>query len=461
MAARLTAALLAGRAAAALSRRLGCGGGTVISGHVVSRIAPYALRDIAARLPRGCVLISGTNGKTTTSRMLSHILAGQGLRTVHNRAGANLLSGLVSAVVSHASLDGSPRAEVGVFEVDEATLPAAIREVPARAIVLVNLFRDQLDRYGEVAYVASLWRGAIAATSPATRLVLNADDPQVAALGRGRDAAMYFGLQDRAHGQPRVPHAADVRLCPCCGSTLAYAWVYYGHLGDYRCPACGFARPRADVAAIACRALGVAGAELELRTPIGRLQLALPLPGLYNVYNALAAAATALALDTPPTTIATRLATFRPAFGRLERASIDGRALVVALIKNPVGANEVLKTILAEARAPLLVIAINDRFADGTDVSWLWDVDFELLAGRLQLAIVAGLRAEDMAVRLKYAQVETDRVLVEREPRRALEVALERSRPGETIYVLPTYTAMLEAREALRSMGGVADFWED
>jgi UDP-N-acetylmuramyl tripeptide synthase len=461
MSARLTAALLAGRAAAALSRHLGRGGGTVIAGHVVPRIAPGALREIAARLPRGCVLLSGTNGKTTTSRMLSHILAGEGLRSLHNRSGANLLTGLVTAVVSNSSLGGMPRADVGVFEVDEAALPAAMREIAPHAVVLTNVFRDQLDRYGEVAYVAGIWRQALEQQTQPVQLVLNADDPQVAALGRGRKGVMYFGVEDRSQGQPEVPHAADVRLCPVCGQELRHEWVYYGHLGSYACAHCGFARPEPEVAVTSVRPLGARGTQIELQTGEGPMRLMLPLPGLYNVYNALAATASALVLGVKPRTVARQLETFRAAFGRLERMSIEGRDVVVALIKNPVGCNEVLRTLIADESDPVVVIVINDRFADGTDVSWLWDADFELLAGRTRLAVASGLRAGDMAVRLKYAQVPSERIALEEEPRRALEAALQGTIPGETVYVLPTYTAMLEVRELLQRMGYVGGFWED
>lgn len=461
MGVRLSAALLAGRAATALSRRLGRGGGTVIAGHIVPRIAPRALGEITSRLPQGCVLLSGTNGKTTTARMLSHILAGSGWNSLHNRAGANLLTGLISSVVQRTSLDGRPLADIGVFEVDEATLPVATQEVSARAIVLTNLFRDQLDRYGEVAYVAELWQRALEATPQHVQLVLNADDPQVAALGIGRESVAYFGLDDRAHGAAMVPHAADARLCPFCHAELIHEWVYYGHLGSYRCSQCGFARPRLEIIATAVRARGDAGMDVQLVTPLGAAGVHLPLPGLYNVYNALAASTCALRLGVPIEIIARQLETFRAAFGRLERVTVEGRHILVALVKNPVGCNEVLKTILAGGDEKNLVIMVNDLFADGTDVSWLWDVDFELLAGHVRFAITSGLRAADMALRLKYAEVDPERIILEQEPRRALEAALQRTEAGDTIYVLPTYTAMLETRGVLQRLGYVGGFWED
>ena len=462
MGARLTAALLAGRMATGLSRRLGRGGGTVIAGHVVPRIDPTALRTVTRRLRHGTVLVSGTNGKTTTSRLISHILQQGGIEALHNRAGANLVTGLVSAVVAQTTLGGWPRADVGLFEVDEATVPAALREIRPRAVLLTNIFRDQLDRYGEVHFVAELWAKAIRHLSPDTTLVLNADDPLVATLGRDRqDGAIYFGVGDASVGSDEVPHASDARICPACGTAFAYEVCYYGHLGRYACPGCGLARPQPSVEATRIVLHGDRGTEVTLQTPLGEIRATLSLPGLYNVYNALAATAVCLSLGLDPETIKIGLESFTAAFGRLERVRVGDRELFLALVKNPVGFGEVLRTILTESDERTLVIAINDNFADGTDISWLWDVDFERLERNVRVAICSGTRAEDMAVRLKYALVPQDRIVVEPDPRRALDAALARAVSGETVYVLPTYTAMLELREVLRQDGHVAGFWQD
>jgi UDP-N-acetylmuramyl tripeptide synthase len=462
MGARLTAALLAGRMATGLSRRLGRGGGTVIAGHVVPRIDPTALRTVTRRLRHGSVLVSGTNGKTTTTRLISHILHQGEIEALHNRAGANLVTGLVSAVVAQTTLAGWPRADVGLFEVDEATVPAALREIRPRAVLLTNIFRDQLDRYGEVHFVADLWAKAVRHLPLDTTLALNADDPLVATLGREQARSpIYFGVGDASVGSSEVPHASDARICPRCGTAFAYAVCYYGHLGRYGCPGCGLYRPEPSVEATSITLRGDRGSDVTIRTPLGEIEATLSLPGLYNVYNALAATAVCLALGVDPETIRSGLESFTAAFGRLERVTVGDRELFLALVKNPVGFGEVLRTILAEEQERTLVIAINDLFADGTDVSWLWDVDFEQLEGRVRTAICAGTRAEDMAVRLKYALVPEDRIVVENDPRRALVEALARAAPGETIYVLPTYTAMLELREVLRQDGHVAGFWQD
>jgi UDP-N-acetylmuramyl tripeptide synthase len=479
MRARLSAALMAGRAAATLSRRLGRGGGTVIAGHLVPRLAPDALRDVTDSLPNGSIVVSGTNGKTTTTRLLSHILRGAGMRPIHNRAGANLLSGLFSAVAQATDWQGRPNGDVGLFEVDEATVPRALQHIRPRVLLLHNIFRDQLDRYGEVHFVAGLWREAASSVPAETTLVLNADDPLVAGILHAEAPArveaespwtwregyerrvLTYGLADTSVGTTLLPHAADARLCPQCGAALRYEIVFYGHLGHYACTRCEFARPTPSVFASSVELLGDAGSNLSVVTPDGVIRSTLRLPGLYNVYNALAAVAVCTAIGVPREVVARGLETFTAAFGRLERIQVEDRQLFLALVKNPVGFTEVLRTILAQPGRRTLLIAINDLFADGTDVSWLWDVEFERLAARVNVVVCAGTRAEDMAVRLKYAGVEPGRIRVENDLQRAIERALAAAEPGETVYVLPTYTAMLAMRDILQRTGYVRGFWED
>jgi len=455
---------MAGRAAATLSRRLGRGGGTVIAGHLVPRIAPGALRDVTGSLPQGSIVVSGTNGKTTTTRLLSHILRSAGMQPIHNRAGANLLSGLFTAVAQGTDWQARPLGDVGLFEVDEATVPGALRHIRPRVLLLHNIFRDQLDRYGEVHFVADLWRESIRLLGSESTVLLNADDPLVAGLPdvaeRG-PTMMSYGIADPAVGSAVLPHAADARLCPRCGGALRYDLVFYGHLGHYHCSNCDFARPTPSVTATTVELLGDEGANLTISTPDGVLRARLRLPGLYNVYNALAAVAVSIAMGVHRETISRGVETFTAAFGRLERIQVEDRQLFLALVKNPVGFTEVLRTILWRPGRRTLLIAINDLFADGTDVSWLWDVEFEQLQDRVNVAVCTGLRAEDMAVRLKYAGVEPERIRIDSDPRRAIELALAAAEPAETIYVLPTYTAMLALRDILRQTGYVRGFWED
>jgi UDP-N-acetylmuramyl tripeptide synthase len=237
--------------------------------------------------------------------------------------------------------------------------------------------------------------------------------------------------------------------------------VYYGHLGWYACSLCEFARPTPSIYASTVELLGDDGSNLTIETPEGVLRARLQLPGLYNVYNAVAAVAVCLALGVRRESIARGLETFTAAFGRIERIQVEDRALFLALVKNPVGFTEVLRTVLVSPGRRTLLIAINDLFADGTDVSWLWDVDFERLHDRVNVVICTGLRSEDMAVRLKYAGVEPERIRVESDARRAIELVLDAAEPHETVYVLPTYTAMLAIRDVLRRTGYVHGFWED
>jgi UDP-N-acetylmuramyl tripeptide synthase len=455
-----------------LSRRLGRGGGTVIAGHLVPRLAPGALREVTRSLPNGSIVVSGTNGKTTTTRLLSHILQAAGMRPIHNRAGANLLSGLFTAVAQGTDWRARPRGDVGLFEVDEATVPRALDHIEPRVLVLHNIFRDQLDRYGEVHFVANLWRSAVRGLPATSTVLLNADDPLVAGLVGGSTVSpaqdvsvsaqvMSYGIADTAVAATDVPHASDARLCPRCGSALRYELAFYGHLGHYTCSTCEFARPIPSVSATTVELLGDAGSNLSVNTPDGVIRARLHLPGLYNVYNALAAIAVSSAMGVRRETIARGLETFTAAFGRLERIQVEERQLFLALVKNPVGFTEVLRTVLAPPGQRTLLIAINDLFADGTDVSWLWDVEFERLAGRVNVAVCSGLRAEDMAVRLKYAGVEPERIKVERDFRSSIERALAAAEPHETVYVLPTYTAMLALRDILHQTGYVRGFWED
>ena len=326
-----------------------------------------------------------------------------------------------------------------------------------RALLLANLFRDQLDRYGELEAIAERWAAVVAGLPAETRLVLNADDPLVADLGRERANVTYFGVEDDAMALPEMQHAADSKHCRRCGHAYAYEAIYLGHLGRYRCPHCGQRRPEPAVVAERVVLAGTRGARFALRGPDGAAQVALPLPGLYNVYNALAAAALAHALAVPFGDVTAGLREVAAAFGRAETIDLGGRPLSILLIKNPAGANEVLRTLALEDGPIDVLAALNDNIADGRDVSWVWDADFELLAGRVRRITCAGTRAAELAVRLKYAGVDPQKLVVIPE----LEAALDGARAdGEgTLYALPTYTALLALRELLARRGVAPEYW--
>ncbi len=461
---RELAAIAAARLATAASRGLRLGGGTTLPGRIALAVAPRIVSTLSHRLPRGVVVVSGTNGKTTTARLLGGILDAAGLAAIHNRAGANLLSGVAAALVEQASVTGQPRGEVGLFEVDEASLPGVVGATRPRVVILLNLFRDQLDRYGEIDLVAEGWRRALAAMPDDGTLVYNVDDPLVADVGReygGR--RLGFGLDDapRRGDDHRAPeHAADARYCYRCGRPYEFSLVTLGHMGHYRCVACGTRRPVPDVRASGVLLRGADGASATITVGRDVMSISTTLPGLYNVYDATAAVAGALTLGVTGATIERGIAATAPAFGRGERVTVDGRETLFLLAKNPAGFNEVLRTVLLADAAPVLVIAINDLIADGRDISWLWDVDFEMLRGRARAIVVTGLRAADMALRLKYAGVDSAAVTVERDGAAALERARGMLRDGERLYVLPTYTAMLHLRAALTRQGYVRGFWK-
>ncbi len=465
---RQTLAIATGKGVLEVLRRTGRGG-TALPGLVATKLDPRILRGMTARLPAGSVMVIGTNGKTTTTRLLSNILGRAGLKIVNNRSGSNLVSGLTSALLKQASFSGKLTADIGLFEVDEFAFPQSQAAILPKLILINNLFRDQLDRYGEVDTVRKRWLETIKQLEPGTTLVLNADDPSLAYLARFAPAGVktvFFGMESPTVALNELPHAVDSARCIVCGAILLYAQVYISHMGHYHCPNCDFKRPTPDFVARNVKLNGTSGAEFTLETPAGPLEFQLGIPGLYNVYNATGAATAALALGLAAEHIQTGLAEFKSAFGRIERVALgEDKALLLALVKNPVGFNEVLRMLTEgqSANGPLLkiMVIINDLDADGRDVSWLWDVDFELLAGKITSASCSGLRATDMANRLKYAGIEPARLTTEEDIATALEAATAQLEPGETLYITPTYTAMLHLRQVLQKLGLVAPFWEE
>jgi lipid II isoglutaminyl synthase (glutamine-hydrolysing) len=446
------------KATGAVSRRSGRGGGTTLPGRLLLRLAPDALGRLAGRLERGSTIISATNGKTTTAGMLAAILRADDRFPVHNRAGSNMSWGVATALLEQ-------RGTEGLFEVDEAWLPAVAEELEPRLIVFGNLFRDQLDRYGELERLADGWAALVEARAGETGFVLNADDPLVADLGRDREGrrrpgVTYFGIEDSTQALPALEHAHDAKHCRRCGAAYVYERAFVGHLGHYSCPNCDSDRPKPDVAATEITLEGMSGSRLAIRTPDGEVRVHLPLPGLYNVYNAITAVAAALRLGVDLDTAARGLEAMKAVFGRVETIEVSGIPVSILLIKNPAGANEVLRTLRLESgeRGLDLWIALNDRIADGRDVSWVWDADFELLDGSVRSVVCAGTRAPEMAVRLKYAGWPTEAIEVEGRIAASLDRAVDRSRGH--LFALPTYTALLELRNLLADRGLAPEYWQ-
>jgi lipid II isoglutaminyl synthase (glutamine-hydrolysing) len=449
---RLTLETSAARALGGLSRVARRGGGTTIPGKALWRLDPNAVDRLAARLPHGVAVMSATNGKTTTTAMAAEIL-GEGRRLAWNRAGANLLSGIASALV-----DGR-NADLGLFEVDEGALPEAIARLRPTVVTLGNLFRDQLDRYGELEIVAERWRAAVAALPRDATLVVNADDPVVADLADERESAVYFGLDDPTHARPQLQHAADSKYCLRCGAPYEFAAAYVGHLGDYRCPNGDHQRPPLDIAARDIELRGLQASRFTLATPVGAIPVELALPGLYNVYNATTAAALALTVGASLEDVRAGLTRFSAAFGRFERIRAGGKSVLLLLIKNPAGANEVVRT-LETGVPPVLIVALNDAIADGQDVSWIWDVDFEPLLEHAGLVIVSGERAAELGLRMTYGGLPDERLEVIPSLEHALDRGLGLLEAGTELVVLPTYTAMLALRGILTDRGAVRPYWE-
>jgi lipid II isoglutaminyl synthase (glutamine-hydrolysing) len=449
----LAAEIALARAAGRLSRLARTGGGTTVPGKLLWKVDPDAVDRLAARLPLGSALISATNGKTTTAAMAAEILRGR-VRLAHNSSGANLVSGVASTLLD------ARGAELGLFEVDEAALPEVAARVRPRAVCLGNLFRDQLDRYGELEHVAAGWLQAVRALPPDAALTLNGDDPQVGELARDRPDTVVFGVDDPSCARPSLQHAADSKYCVRCGTPYEYRAAYVGHLGDYRCPNCGHARPQLTVVARELELQGLDAVAFRLETPAGSRRVRLRVPGLYNVYNALAAASLAGTLGASLEEIGSGLERFSAAFGRFERIAVGDRGLLLLLIKNPAGANEAVRTIVDGAAPSLAVIALNDAIADGRDVSWIWDVDFEPLLGKLGRLVATGDRAAELALRFKYAGMDTDAIEVISSLERALDRGLELTPPGGELVVLPTYTAMLALRKIVAGRGFARPYWE-
>ena len=466
------AAVNAGKIVRFTSRALGRGGGTTLPGHVADRIDPGLVAGLAGAVPNGCVLVTGTNGKTTTTRIMAGAARAAGLEVITNPEGSNMLSGIATSLLVHANSLGflaAPGSAIGIFEVDKGALLSAIETLRPRLVVITNLFRDQLDRYFEVDFIAHLWRRALSVLGPSTTVVLNADDPQVAHLGEGTAArVIYFGLEDRQWARPALEHAADSRQCPHCSHDLLYELSFYAHLGHYACKECGWRRPDPRFAAWKVQLQGVEGSESHASTPAGDRLLRLPLPGLYNACNALAAAAASSCLGVDPDLVQVAAEGAVCAFGRFERVRVCDKNAVLLLVQNPTGFNESLRLVLSTDGRKHLLLGLNNNSPDGRDVSWIWDVEFEACRGRLDYLAVSGQRANDLALRLKYAGLCDRYSGPEASPLapsagddivRTFFRAIERIPHGETLYVLASYTALWTLRRELVQRGYLAPFW--
>ena len=442
------------RAIGRFSRASGRGGGTTLPGRVLLKLDHDAINKLGAGLLHGSTLISATNGKTTTASMLASILEAAGRHPVHNRSGSNMTWGVATALLEE-------KGDEGLFEVDEAWLPEVARRLNPTTILLGNLFRDQLDRYGETETLADSWVNLATEMAETTHFVLNADDPLIADIGkRSGDGTTYFGIDDNSQALEEIQHAHDAKACRVCGHELTYDRAFVGHLGHYHCENCGNHRPEPQVTATDVKLLGMSGLEATINATGTSARLKLPLPGLYNLYNALGAIATAIRVGVPLEPAVSSLATMKAVFGRVERIDLDGTELSILLIKNPAGANEVLRTLSLEDSELDLWMALNDRIADGRDISWVWDADFELLADRCRSIVCSGTRADELALRLKYAGFDTGRITVVPDLKASLKLATANANESKRLFALPTYTALLELRQLLAEQDSADRYWQ-
>jgi lipid II isoglutaminyl synthase (glutamine-hydrolysing) len=461
--ARFALALAVGKGAGTAGRVLNIGGGTSFPGAIARRIDPHVLRKVATASKARKAAITGSNGKTTTCRMLAALAQAAGVSVAQNRSGSNLLQGVTSVAVREADLRGRLDAQLLLLEVDEATMRRAVPEVAPDMVLITNIFRDQLDRFGELYSMARMLDAAIEALPAHGSVVLNGDDPLVAGLApHARSRRVYFGLCLEGAGMEIPEHAADTIRCVHCQHELTYRRVYLSHLGDYECGRCGRKRPPLDIAVTGVEASPDGGSEVTAETPAGTVRVRVPLPGMHNVYNAVAAIAGAYALGIlEPESARRALAQVSPAFGRLEEINADGRQAVLSFVKNPTSYNATLRLILQHPGRKHVLAAHSNTVVDGEDFAWLWDVDLERLVPDLASLVVSGTRAEEVALRMKYAGVDGDDLRVIPGRRSALDTALARTPPDDSLYILAGYTPMREFRRIMQRRGWVPPFWEE
>ncbi|MEH2302835.1 MAG: Mur ligase family protein [Nostoc sp.] len=428
---RLGFAVSVAKSVTFIVRSLRLGAASVLPGSIARRIEPRLLQLLSQQVKNGVILIAGTNGKTTTALLLCTILERKGYRIAHNSTGANLENGLISALLESTTLLGTLDVDYAILEVDENIVPRVLTPLQPRIILCLNLFRDQLDRYGEVDTISKRWTKVISTLPVETVVIPNADDPTLSNLGQQLpQRVLFFGLNEPEHYLEAIPHAVDSIYCPRCGHSLDYKGVYLSHLGDFTCPKCGFSKSKPTLESS---------------------EWSQVLVGLYNKYNTLAAATAAIELGVDQATIRDTINTFQAAFGRAEDLVINGKRVRILLSKNPVGTNETIRVVTQSTDKTTLLV-LNDRTPDGTDVSWIWDVDTEKLVERGGTLVVSGDRVYDMALRLRYSEKSCEsnlNLIVEEDLRQAISTALEHTPENETLHILPTYSAMLEVREVL------------
>lgn len=445
-----TIALVVSKLAAYTTQKLRVGSGTSLPGMIALKISPSILSSLVDQTKEELIAVTGTNGKTTTAGFIAGILKANNKKIAHNTKGANMLTGITTAMIEKSSLLGKLDVDNCLLEIDEAYLPKAADHLTPEYLLVTNLFRDQLDRYGELDTTAKKIQNAIDkfTLKKQTKVLLNADDPMVASLAYNqKEDRVYYGFENITFltHDSQIKSPQETVNCSC-GEKYNYSKSFYGHIGHYNC-SCGIKRPEPMFKTSA--EILPSGSLIKCTYNEQELEFQIKMPGLYNAYNALAAITMALCLEINPNIIKDGLMNYETVFGRAESINLDGKDVIIQLIKNPIGATEVLRTVKDDTNSKLLII-INDNYADGRDVSWLWDANFELLNNYTKTIITSGERAADMAVRLKYAGIPAENIEIKSDIKTAIEQALDNIEDGEKLYIMPTYTALLNMQKILK-----------
>ena len=422
-----------------ISKNLNLGNGSTWPGHIALKINKNFIKElIDSNRQLKVIIIAGTNGKTTTSSLIANIISDNGSKVLQNMSGANLLNGIASTLLLNSNINGEISAKFAIFEIDENYLSIILQFIIPHQLIFLNLFRDQLDRYGEVNSIAKKWSTTLENISSNTKIILNADDPRIAWLGmsifiknhaindKSEKKIFYFGLDNPKLSIDLLQHASDSTYCPRCETKLNYKTIYYSHIGNWNCSKCNLKRPDLDTST----------------------SLIYPLNGIYNQYNTNAAVLSAKILGIESKKINSTLKKFKPAFGRQEVIIIEGKKIQLFLSKNPTSMNQSLSTI-RDLGGKHILFVLNNQIPDGRDISWIWDVDFEIYLNDSMNIYTSGDRCYDMSLRLKYLQPNIGNIITNKNIKNTIKILLNKIPDNEIIYILPTYSAMLEVRKIL------------
>jgi len=445
MSLRRMIAIFVGKLAIVFSRIAG-NQGTNFPGRLARKIDPTILSEISRHISREIIIVTGTNGKTTTSNMIAEIFRENGCSYVHNRAGANMLSGITTAFIKATNLSGNRPFDYALLETDEANVPLLLQEVQAGALLITNFFRDQLDRYGELDYTINMVKNSVRTHN--LELILNADDPLLSEFQTQTGLkCKYYGFTETIYDELSSADSREGRYCAVCGHELDYQRYHYAQLGQYHCPHCNNHNPSLDFS----------GHDLQMNPSItfaiNELSVRSAYQGFYNAYNILAAVSMAKRLGIDDNVIQRAILQYQPRAGRMEKFLIEDKPCLLVLVKNPTGLNQSLNMLGQDPASKSLFIALNDNAADGRDISWIWDADVETITraeAAINAVICSGQRSGDIALRIKYAGFDTDRIRIESRLQEGIAMAIRTQ--SDAAYILCTYTALFTCRHILLKM---------